>query len=690
MNSTNQNRRCHICTILIGLVVVLLAPVRLSAQPALPNVLDTVPENSAAVVVVPQLQELSDSLAALNSTLGLDVDTLADPLGTLLTMLAIPEGIRADGSAALVVTGLEPLMTGNPLGAILIFVPITDFESFLGNFDAIAGPTVEINIQGVPAFARSFAEHAVVGFDQLSVEALVETPPSSIASAITGYNAVVAGDTQISLTINVQAIQPIVSPLIALARTQIEETAATSGSVTNMDFGIAFAGVAMDMWDSFLRDTAYASLGARLDGDRIHLVNAADFIEGSTWASVFPSGDSVVGLLSQLPNQPSWAAWAVNLNGFDFSPIREALNAAIPEGNPITDMWRQSFSLIDPVSSFSCAFYSTDDEVTFTDSVSLFEVDGPAFATAYQNMVVSLNGITIPTGLVDEDGGTDVDSLTYVTSYTPNASALGDYRVDHYSIATELPAEGEDPSLAAMADLLNTFGANSEGLIAIASDHVIATTQPDEALLIATIEQRSTGGGLGSATAFEACRSHLYSNDPFFEGFIDFDRLLQVFADMFVGLTPSVSIPHVVGSETPVAFFAWTQGSQHAFEVQIPTTTINNVRVLIELLSAEAYSEEPWVDTVENPEIAQAGLEIRQLESQVEMFIERYGYRPAILQQLEQDFGDGPIVDSIPVDPWGNAYYLAPVVNEPLGFFIYSYGPDGQAGTGDEVFAAPL
>ena len=41
---------------------------------------------------------------------------------------------------------------------------------------------------------------------------------------------------------------------------------------------------------------------------------------------------------------------------------------------------------------------------------------------------------------------------------------------------------------------------------------------------------------------------------------------------------------------------------------------------------------------------------------------------------------------TVPMDPWGNPYvYLRPGVKNPTGFDLFSPGPDGDAGTPDDV-----
>lgn len=46
----------------------------------------------------------------------------------------------------------------------------------------------------------------------------------------------------------------------------------------------------------------------------------------------------------------------------------------------------------------------------------------------------------------------------------------------------------------------------------------------------------------------------------------------------------------------------------------------------------------------------------------------------------------GPYLQSIPPDPWGNPYtYESPGKHNPTGFDLMSNGPDGRAGTDDDI-----
>jgi len=67
------------------------------------------------------------------------------------------------------------------------------------------------------------------------------------------------------------------------------------------------------------------------------------------------------------------------------------------------------------------------------------------------------------------------------------------------------------------------------------------------------------------------------------------------------------------------------------------------------------------------------------------------GFYPKSLQDLLQQPSNarnwhGPYLDNLPVDPWGNPYvYVYPGRHNPTGYDLYSVGPDGKAGTEDDI-----
>ena len=67
------------------------------------------------------------------------------------------------------------------------------------------------------------------------------------------------------------------------------------------------------------------------------------------------------------------------------------------------------------------------------------------------------------------------------------------------------------------------------------------------------------------------------------------------------------------------------------------------------------------------------------------------GRYPSSLNDLMQQPSDvkgwkGPYLDNLPVDPWGHSYvYVYPGRKNTSGYDLYSWGPDGQDGTTDDI-----
>ena len=81
------------------------------------------------------------------------------------------------------------------------------------------------------------------------------------------------------------------------------------------------------------------------------------------------------------------------------------------------------------------------------------------------------------------------------------------------------------------------------------------------------------------------------------------------------------------------------------------------------------------------------------IKSALDQFEIDNGYYPKSLNDLLQQPNGvknwhGPYFDppQLPVDPWGNPYvYVAPGRHNPNGYDLSSVGPDGKAGTDDDI-----
>ena len=93
--------------------------------------------------------------------------------------------------------------------------------------------------------------------------------------------------------------------------------------------------------------------------------------------------------------------------------------------------------------------------------------------------------------------------------------------------------------------------------------------------------------------------------------------------------------------------------------------------------------------------VTAARVEVSQLEGQIDIFEIDTGRYPTTQEGLSalveepSDVTDwhGPYIKrGLPKDPWGKEYvYKCPGQHNTEGYDLYSYGPDGQEGGGDDI-----
>jgi hypothetical protein len=83
--------------------------------------------------------------------------------------------------------------------------------------------------------------------------------------------------------------------------------------------------------------------------------------------------------------------------------------------------------------------------------------------------------------------------------------------------------------------------------------------------------------------------------------------------------------------------------------------------------------------------IREAEVYAAQLRAQVEMYAVIHGRLPETLEALTEATEHGPITQEVREDPWGAPYEYRP--QDEQTFQLFSRGPDGQAGSDDDVHA---
>ena len=117
--------------------------------------------------------------------------------------------------------------------------------------------------------------------------------------------------------------------------------------------------------------------------------------------------------------------------------------------------------------------------------------------------------------------------------------------------------------------------------------------------------------------------------------------------------------------------------------------------VLVILATLTAIVVPKFTKRSEQAKVTAAGVDIANIEVTMDAFEVDCGRYPttkeglqAVLQQPSNADGwHGPYLKrGVPKDPWGNPYvYRQPGRHNTAGYDLYSFGPDGQEGGGDDI-----
>jgi len=123
-------------------------------------------------------------------------------------------------------------------------------------------------------------------------------------------------------------------------------------------------------------------------------------------------------------------------------------------------------------------------------------------------------------------------------------------------------------------------------------------------------------------------------------------------------------------------------------------TLVELLLVLVILATLAAIVLPKFTGISERSRVTAAQTQISTFKTALGAFEVDMGYYPKSLVDLLKQPGNnaqswhGPYLegDTVPKDPWGNDYiYTCPGKHNPTSFDVMSLGPDGQAGTSDDI-----
>jgi len=147
-----------------------------------------------------------------------------------------------------------------------------------------------------------------------------------------------------------------------------------------------------------------------------------------------------------------------------------------------------------------------------------------------------------------------------------------------------------------------------------------------------------------------------------------------------------------MNGKTALAFTTAEKASTHSAR---GFTLIELLLVLVILATLAAIVVPKFTRRTEQAKLTAAATEISNIELALDTFEVDCGRYPtteeglkALVEQPSNADGwhDSYIKRGVPRDPWGNAYvYRCPGQHNPSGYDLYSFGPDGQDGGGDDI-----
>jgi hypothetical protein len=255
------------------------------------QVLKQVPANAMLVLKVADLEATSKKLADFLGVMGVVQmqPMLADPLGSYLTMLGVHQGINKSGEMA--VAMLDPDdFGGNIEQSFIMLLPVSDYQSFLGNYpDAkTEGDVSQIQFpaqfNSEPMFVAHWGDYAVIS---QSKEYLGKKPETTLE--VTGLAVKELDSKDFVLLANFTAIRPKLLPQIekgrALLNGLIDKAAATpNAKIGNYDMAklapVLKAAMSriLDMGQAIVQDSNTATVSANLSPEGIGVTMMAEFL----------------------------------------------------------------------------------------------------------------------------------------------------------------------------------------------------------------------------------------------------------------------------------------------------------------------------------------------------------------------------------------------------------------------------
>ena len=529
-----------------------------AAATAQPAVLDHVPTDNTAYVVVPDLSELfqdfNGALRPLREAFGEQVAE-AGAFVPLLQLFANSPGMNANGAAAIAV---ELPAEGDPAGLALedlaemvsVILPVTDMDAFResplvqGQNQALGDGLYEVKIQmlGATVYMRDLGDYAVLGGARERVSGFDARGKLAEHRRMLGEVGVASARMNDALLVTPMA--PFSDGIDELLE-QIEGQAAFAAALAGGQQGQVDAGVSIvrEVLENFVRDAESGVIGFDFGPEGLSLDVLSNFRRGSELAGIFDTAPSTDGLIGNLPEGPYVVAYAQNNTDGLVARLTENVEEMLPGEEQASDL--------NPTGDFTSraayAFMLAPSPAfggggLLSNSVTYARGDG--MAAKYREVVREADGQTAA-------------GVRYETGYDRDAIEIDGVRVDGYSM--KLSYEGQGPGAGSplaqspfadptvIMSLLYGAGGGPSGYVAQRGGGAYVTGGKNSELLAASFKAADGQASLTNNAALRSVMDRLPENRNG-ELYVNLNSILETvlsFAQMAGGAIELPEIPQM-------------------------------------------------------------------------------------------------------------------------------------------------
>lgn len=526
MNHTHRLARQAAIGLVTCVAVTAMTPV-LFAQAKAPAVLNLVPADSEIVVIVPSLSGMNQKLASLNAAMGGMVPWMGDTLGELKRGSGMANGINDDGGMAIILNNLiEAADAQTDAPPILVLVPVSDYNAFVGNFNvkpAADGLTSITMTQGSEAFVRQVEGYALLGADKAVVQAYKpgNAGPAMVKKAgKLGSQYVATSDFLIVADMSILGpkLKPKLDQAMKEAKTALEnDPDAAKGSPVDPKVVMQ---AYEDAMASMLASSEMLVIGLDMSELGLGMTYAAQFKEGSDVAKMFkPSDSSASKLLAGVAQKPYMFAVSQNLESIDLSKIittvADMMKATSPEA---AKMITAALPLFEQTKGMTSIYYPGQMNLAggLFNAASMVATDDPAaYVKAFRGYLETLATTQLPIQLPNDENGNaqPAANIAFFTQYNANTTTVEGVAIDQYELRYDLP-----PAVLAKINpqLMMLTGMSAQrGYVAQVNGKVIITGTADLPTLTEAIKAAKAGNGLNADQGIGQVRKQLTNNADF-------------------------------------------------------------------------------------------------------------------------------------------------------------------------------